>query len=48
MSRLIKVRTRDEVIAALRQSLQRKREWEERAQKEFAEMRKNQIDIDLQ
>ena len=48
MSKAIKNRTRNEIIAALRLSLRRKKEWEEQARKEFAEMRKNQIDIALQ
>jgi len=41
----VRRRTRSEIIAALRQSLERKKEWEEQAQKEFAEMRKNQVNI---
>jgi hypothetical protein len=48
MSKAIKNRTREEIIAALRQSLKRKREWEEEAQREFSEMRRNQINISLQ
>ena len=47
MSKAIKNRTRDEIIAALRKSLERKREWEEQAQKEFAEMRRSQVEIAL-
>ena len=47
MSKAIKNRTRDEIIAALRKSLERKREWEEQAQKEFAEMRQSQVEIAL-
>jgi len=48
MSKAIKNRTREEIIKALRQSLERKREWEEQAQREFYEMRRNQINISLQ
>ncbi len=48
MSKAIKNRTREEIITALRQSLERKREWEEQAQREFSEMRRNQINISLQ
>lgn len=47
MSTFIKNRSREEIIAALRKSLERKREWEEQAQKEFAEMRQSQVDIAL-
>lgn len=47
MSTFIRNRSRSEIIAALRKSLERKREWEEQAQKEFAEMRQSQIDIVL-
>ena len=48
MSKAIKNRTMEEIIAALRHSLKRKRQWEEQAQREFAEMRKNQISISIQ
>ena len=47
MSKFICNRSRDEVIAALRKSLERKRDWEEQAQKDFAEMRQSQINIAL-
>ena len=40
--------SRKEIIESLRESLERKREWEEQAQKEFAEMRKSQISISIQ
>ena len=45
MSKFIRNRSRDEILEALRKSLERKREWEEQAQKEFAEMRQSQVDI---
>ena len=48
MSKAIRNRTREEIIAALRRSLERKRQWEEQAQREFSEMRKNQISISVQ
>ena len=48
MSKAIKNRTREEIITALRRSLERKREWEEQAQREFSEMRRNQINISVQ
>ena len=39
----IKNRTREDVIAAVKESLRRKHEWVEQAQREFKEMRQNQI-----
>ena len=47
MSKVIKNRTKEEIIEALRKSLERKKEWEEQAQREFAEMRKNQVSISV-
>ena len=40
-----KKRTRDEIIAAFRESLRKKHEWEEQAVEELAEMRRNQLQI---
>ena len=39
MSAAIKKRTRDEIIAAFRESIRRKQEWEEQAQEEFKRIR---------
>ena len=39
MSTAIKNRTRDEIIAAFRESIRRKHEWEEQAQEEFKRIR---------
>lgn len=41
----VKKRTREEIIAAFRESLRKKHEWEEQAMKELAEMRENQLKI---
>jgi hypothetical protein len=47
VSEAFKNRTRDEVIAAFRESIRKKYEWEEQARKELAEMRRNQINVAL-
>lgn len=39
MSTAFKNRTRDEIIAAFRDSIRRKREWEEQTQEEFKRIR---------
>lgn len=39
MSVAFKNRTREEIIAAFRESIRRKHAWEEQAKKELAEMR---------
>ena len=39
MSAAFKNRTRDEIIAAFRESIRRKHEWEEQAQEEFKRIR---------
>lgn len=39
----IKERTKEELIAAFKEAVSRKKAWEEEAQKEFAEMRTNCI-----
>lgn len=41
----IKNRTREEIIAAFRESIKKKHEWERQAIEELAEMRKNQMQI---
>mgnify|MGYP007056157904 CR=1 FL=1 len=41
----VKKRTRDEIIAAFRESLRKKHEWEEQAVLELAEMRNNQLKV---
>lgn len=41
----IKKRTKEELVAAFKAATSRKREWEEEAQKEFAEMRMRSIAI---
>ena len=45
MSVAFKNRTRDEVIAAFKESLRKKHEWEEQALKELVDMRNNQIRV---
>lgn len=39
MSTAFKNRTRDEIIAAFRESIRRKHEWEEQAQEDFKRIR---------
>lgn len=41
----IKNRTKEELVEAFKRAINRKREWEEHAQQEFAEMRLRQITI---
>lgn len=42
---MIKNRTKEELIDAFKRAIDRKREWEQQAQQEFAEMRLRQITI---
>lgn len=41
----IKERTREELVAAFKKAVNKKKLWEEEAQKEFAEMRTHSIVI---
>ncbi len=47
MSVAFKNRSREEIIAAFRESIRKKQEWEEQAKKELSEMRKNQLVLSL-
>lgn len=47
MSAAFKNRTRDEIIAAFRESIRRKHEWEEQAQEEFKRIREERRLISL-
>ena len=47
MSAAFKNRTRDEIIAAFRESIRRKHEWEEQAQEEFKRIREERRLINL-
>ena len=47
MSTAIKNRTRDEIIAAFRESIRRKHEWEEHAQEEFKRIREERRLLNL-
>lgn len=38
-TKAIKNRTRDEIIAAVKESLRRKREWEQQAEEDFKRIR---------
>lgn len=40
-----KEKTREEIIAAFKKAVNRKREWEIEAQKEFADIRARQINV---
>lgn len=40
-----KGRTRDEIIAAFRESIRRKHEWEEQAQEDFKRIRKERMQL---
>lgn len=40
---IFKEKTREEIIAAFKKAVNRKREWEAEAQKEFADIRARQI-----
>lgn len=42
-----KNRTREEIIAAFRESIRRKQEWQEQAQEEFKRIRKERRQLSL-
>ena len=48
MSVAIKNRTRDEIIAAFRESIRRKQEWEKQAQEEFKRIREERRLLSIQ
>lgn len=45
MSELIKKRTKDEIIAALKATLARKKEWEKQAQEDFKRIRQERLNL---
>ena len=47
MSTAIKNRTRDEIIAAFRESIRRKQEWEMQAQEEFKRIREERRKLNV-
>ena len=47
MSVAIKNRTREEIISAFRRAMERKREWEERAQEDFKRIRQERLQFSL-
>ena len=48
VSPAFKNRTRDEIIAAFRESIRKKHEWEERTQEEFKKIREERRLLSLQ
>jgi len=47
MSELIKKRTKDEIIAALKATLARKKEWEKQAQEDFKRIRQERLNLSV-
>lgn len=47
VSAAYKNRTRDEIIAAFRESIRRKHEWQERAEKEILKIRQERLQLNL-
>ena len=43
MSKTLKKRTREEIILAVRESIQRKREWQARAREDFKRIRQDRL-----
>ena len=46
-STAIKNRTRDEIIAAFRESLRKKHEWQERAEQEIKKIRQERLQLSI-
>jgi len=47
MHTVIKKRTREEILSAVRQSIERKREWQERAKKDIQNIRKERMRLNM-
>ena len=47
MIKAIKNRTREEVIAAFRQSIQRKQEWQKKAEEEIKKIRMERMELSV-
>lgn len=47
MIKAIKNRTREEVIAAFRQSIQRQREWQKRADEKIEKIRQERLKLSI-
>jgi 2-oxo-4-hydroxy-4-carboxy--5-ureidoimidazoline (OHCU) decarboxylase len=47
VSAAYKNRTRDEIIAAFRESLRKKREWQERAEEEIKKIREERLQFTI-
>lgn len=47
VSQAYKNRTRDEVIAAFRESIRKKHEWQERAEEEIRKIRKERLRLSI-
>lgn len=47
MSELIKKRTKDEIIAALKATLARKKEWGKQAQEDFKRIRQERLNLSV-
>jgi len=47
VSKAYKNRTRDEIIAAFRESIRRKHEWQERAEQEIKKIREERIQLSI-
>jgi len=43
----IKNRTRDEIIAAFRESIRKKREWQQRAEEEIKKIRQERLQLSI-
>ena len=46
-STAIKNRTRDEIIAAFRESIRKKHEWQERAEQEIKKIRQERLQLSI-
>jgi 2-oxo-4-hydroxy-4-carboxy--5-ureidoimidazoline (OHCU) decarboxylase len=47
VSEAYKNRTRDEIIAAFRESIRKKREWQERAEEEINKIRQERLQLSI-
>lgn len=47
MAELIRKRTKDEIIAAIKATLAKKKEWEKQAQEDFKRIRQERINLSV-
>ena len=47
VSAAFKNRTRDEIIAAVRESIRKKHEWQERAEQEIKKIRQERLQLNI-